>query len=497
MRRAALFLLLLIPGSCWAQEFALTRLDPSSTIASATDTTLNVYGQNFAFGATINWNGQAQSTTFISQGQLTAIINTPKFATPGAAQVTVTQSGITSAPLTFQILTPMAGVKSYQPTVFTPGSDTTITVYGQGFNPNATVFFDWFALVPPNGSTTFVSSGVLSAVVPGSLISSSGPHRIAVYNATPPAGLPSLAVPQVPFTFGSVTISSPSAMSFPITNISTINVTLGTPYYVISGLNAADFSNPGGSGSCTNGQVLIPGSNCTVYVTFTPSTAANETAILTINSNGIGAPQNVTLSGSGIAAAAPAESFSFTVLAFGNQQTGTASQPIVTSLTNAGNANLVISALSVTGANAADFALGGTCTGSTTLSAGSSCTMSVVFTPSTTSTESAQISITDNTVGSVRGVGLTGTGTATAAHFVSLAWTASTSGSLVGYNVYRGTTTGGPYSLLTPTPVGGTTYNDTAVTHGTQYFYVLTSVGTNPPYSPIESVNSTEVNATP
>jgi hypothetical protein len=201
-----------------------------------------------------------------------------------------------------------------------------------------------------------------------------------------------------------------------------------------------------------------------------------------------------------------------------------------------------------------------------------------------TSTESANISITDNTVGSIREIGLTGTGTTTSAHSVVVGWIASTSSSLVGDNVYRGTTTGGPYSLLTPTPItinadyvswtasvtiGVTGYNvyramprddyfhrvqlrryvrqdqqcayyddelhghddddgrglgilrdfllpdvhagresgfepiavpgytDTTVTHGTQYFYVVTSVGMNPPYSPVESLNSTEVSATP
>jgi hypothetical protein len=40
-------------------------------------------------------------------------------------------------------------------------------------------------------------------------------------------------------------------------------------------------------------------------------------------------------------------------------------------------------------------------------------------------------------------------------------------------------------------------YTDTTVVHSTQYFYVETSVDTNPPYSPVESLNSAEVSATP
>ena len=45
---------------------------------------------------------------------------------------------------------------------------------------------------------------------------------------------------------------------------------------------------------------------------------------------------------------------------------------------------------------------------------------------------------------------LTGTCMAGRLHTVTLKWTASTSSNVVGYNVYRGTTSGGPYSKSTP-----------------------------------------------
>ena len=48
-------------------------------------------------------------------------------------------------------------------------------------------------------------------------------------------------------------------------------------------------------------------------------------------------------------------------------------------------------------------------------------------------------------------------------HICTLTWTAST-GAVIGYNVYRGTTTGGPYVRVSPTtPVTGVTYVDTFV----------------------------------
>jgi len=63
------------------------------------------------------------------------------------------------------------------------------------------------------------------------------------------------------------------------------------------------------------------------------------------------------------------------------------------------------------------------------------------------------------------------------AHSVELSWTASASSNVVGYNVYRGTQSGGPYTTkLTTSPVAATSYTDLAVTAGQTYYYVATSV---------------------
>jgi hypothetical protein len=61
------------------------------------------------------------------------------------------------------------------------------------------------------------------------------------------------------------------------------------------------------------------------------------------------------------------------------------------------------------------------------------------------------------------------------AHDVSLSWNASTS-TVVGYNVYRGTRTGGPYNRVSSSPDANTTYLDSNVQSGATYFYVVTAV---------------------
>lgn len=87
---------------------------------------------------------------------------------------------------------------------------------------------------------------------------------------------------------------------------------------------------------------------------------------------------------------------------------------------------------------------------------------------------------------SLGGTCLTGTGNI--AHSVSLNWNASTSSGVTGYKVYRATTSGGPYSLLTS--VATTSATDSSVTSGQSYYYVVTAVA-----SGVESSNSNQTQA--
>jgi len=68
-----------------------------------------------------------------------------------------------------------------------------------------------------------------------------------------------------------------------------------------------------------------------------------------------------------------------------------------------------------------------------------------------------------------------GTLTATALHSVLLNWTASISPNLMNYNVYRGTTAGGPYGVVTTLGLV-TSYVDSNVQDGQTYYYVTTVV---------------------
>jgi hypothetical protein len=62
------------------------------------------------------------------------------------------------------------------------------------------------------------------------------------------------------------------------------------------------------------------------------------------------------------------------------------------------------------------------------------------------------------------------------AHSVDLRWKGSVS-RVVGYNVYRSETDGGPYTKLTTSaPIRTTNYTDRSVQSGHTYFYAVTAV---------------------
>jgi hypothetical protein len=69
---------------------AISQLNPGSATAGDPAFTLTVNGSNFASKATVNWNGSAQATTFVSTGQVTIAVPASAVATSGMVNVTVT-----------------------------------------------------------------------------------------------------------------------------------------------------------------------------------------------------------------------------------------------------------------------------------------------------------------------------------------------------------------------------------------------------------------------
>jgi Putative Ig domain len=66
-----------------------TSISPTCTAAGSADFTLTVNGTKFGSTSTVNWNGMALATTFVSSTQLTATVPTSLVATAGTASITV------------------------------------------------------------------------------------------------------------------------------------------------------------------------------------------------------------------------------------------------------------------------------------------------------------------------------------------------------------------------------------------------------------------------
>jgi hypothetical protein len=76
-------------------------------------------------------------------------------------------------------------------------------------------------------------------------------------------------------------------------------------------------------------------------------------------------------------------------------------------------------------------------------------------------------------------------------HKVSLTWLASTTPTVVGYNMYRASVSGGPYTKLNSSLISSTNYVDSSVENGKTYFYVATAVDSGG----IESTYSNQASA--
>jgi hypothetical protein len=110
-----------------------------------------------------------------------------------------------------------------------------------------------------------------------------------------------------------------------------------------------------------------------------------------------------------------------------------------------------------------------------TLATGQSASFAITFRPQASGSASDNASFSSNASNSPAVETLSGSGAAPPQHSVSLSWGASTS-SVVGYNVYRGSATGGPYSKINSALNASTNYTDNSVQAGQTYYYVTTAV---------------------
>jgi hypothetical protein len=230
---------------------------------------------------------------------------------------------------------------------------------------------------------------------------------------------------------------------------------------------------------------VISGATSSSYATPATTTSDNGAVFKAIVTNSAGSVTSASATLTVNAAPASSLTVNPSSLGFGTVTIG-AKSTIPATVTNSGSASVTISNVSIAGAG---FGATGVSTGQI-LAPGQSASLSVSFTPSTTTGVTGNVTITSNATNSPTAVSLSGTGLQTVSHDVVLSWNASAS-PVIGYNIYRGQVSGGPYTKVTSAPVGVASGVDSTVQSGSTYYYTVTSIDS----SNLESGFSNETSA--
>ena len=129
----------------------------------------------------------------------------------------------------------------------------------------------------------------------------------SVSTGPPPA--PSAAISPSSLTFSSKNQGTTSSVQN-VTLTNSGNAALSITGISVGGTNPSDFQQ---TNSCGSG--VVPGGNCSIGVTFTPSATGSRSATLSIGDNSTGSPQFVSLAGTGVPPATAAGTYTITMTA--------------------------------------------------------------------------------------------------------------------------------------------------------------------------------------
>ncbi len=247
--------------------------------------------------------------------------------------------------------------------------------------------------------------------------------------------------------FGNIQVGSSRTQYETLTNSGNSTLTISQATVTGAGFGLSGLSLP---------LSLSKGQSITFSVRFTPMVGGNLSGAIAVLSNASNPNLAIALAGTGVLAGRLTSSPS--TLNFGSVAVGS---------------SVTISSATST---SAEFSLSGLSLPKT-IAAGQSASFTLTFKPQSTGTASGTISLASNAANGTMVETLTGSGTATASHTVSLRWSPSAS-AVVGYNVYRSSTSGGPFTKINPVLDASTNYVDTSVQGGTTYYYVSTAIST-------------------
>jgi len=343
------------------------------------------------------------------------------------------------------------------------------------------VYQSYFSLVNLRGfvsavlfhrpSASAVRSHALVACLAGLSLLVAG---CASYGPHTPTPEPNIALSALSFNFNTVVVGQSATQTLQLTNsgnapLQISSISLSNKEFAISGPSLP--------------RTVLPAITVDYTLAFTPTTPGNASASLTIKSN---APQSLpSISLAGVAEKVVVSlQVTPSSISFGNQNLQSTSTKNVT-VQNTGDVSITISGVTSVGSG---FGYSGLSPG-VSLSPNQQITFQVWFRPQTGGAAIGTVSILSPSLPSPDSVSLSGDGVSATTtptppppppppptqYTVHLTWDASSS-AVVGYRVYRSTTSGTSYSPLFSTPLNALTYSDSTVTDSSTYYYVVTSV---------------------
>lgn len=409
---------------------SLVTLSGTGTTGTTAAAALTVTPTTIAFGSVAVGSEQTQTVHVENTGNETATIS----------KLTISGTGVSLSGMT-------------APTTLAAGQTVNLTV----------------AYKPVAAGTLTASLAIAS--------NATNPNVVVGINAT--ATSSTLAATPSSVSFGNVVVGSNTTQTIRLQNIGTSEVKISAITPSVSSIAISGVTTP---------INLAPGTSATLTAAYKPTAAGSVTGKITVTSNAVGSPTIVDLSATAAAAAVQltpsASSLSFGSVTVGSSGTGQLT------VKSTGNTNATISKVTVTGTG---FVLGGSAA-SVILDPNQTESYTVNFDPKVAGAISGTLTITSNAANSPLNIALSGTGIATSAsnHTVALTWERSSTSSVTGYFVYRGTKPSGPFAQLNSSPESSPSYSDSTVSGGQVYYYYVTAVDS----SNIQSADSNEVSVT-
>ena len=274
----------------------LTVVAPTVAALGDTKTAFMVTGTGFVPTTTIQVNGSARTTAYVSATQVTVVLNATDVAALGSLSLTAVNAapgGGTSTAATVTVVNPLPTISGVSPrTVLTGAGDTTVTVSGSNFVSGASITLNGATV-----ATTVVSSTQLSFTLPNQTSASIQPLKVT--NPAPGGGTVSAGYQYVLVPTGAPTISAVTPTQFVSGSNASYLYVYGTNFtqtvggvYVVTGTAYWNGTALTTSGYITGGNAMlvaqVPASLLTssgtasITVKNTTSTSTSNAASVTI-----------------------------------------------------------------------------------------------------------------------------------------------------------------------------------------------------------------------